>query len=261
MSRNAIKLSLTPSFGVGIQYMWSVSPGVVDPLPWEFYVEQCDVGPEGPWVPLSGKVTSVTWANPERLIVSRDAARFFRVKLITPLSSYVSEPVSMNGGLDLRRFNIAREVMRREMLYAQKNSNGMKGEAWLKNVSGSPCTNCLDPVLGSAVFGSDCPMCGGTRFNPPYLGPYEVWATFSPGTRKTEHDQEGVGKFTVSAYEARIAGTAWLRTADIIKIGGHLYNIEGIQIGAEVGQTPLVQIGDVSEIPLGDALYVLETFK
>jgi hypothetical protein len=257
-----IELTITPSFGAGLRFSWKVYNGVVDPLPWSFYLERCDAGEDGPWVQVTGPLTCYTWQDPERLIISRDAPRFYRIKLVTSSGSYYSDPASIGGSLNLRRFNMAKEVMRREMMYAKLNSNSTLGEVFSKNVSGPPCTTCLDPILGSAVYGTDCPTCGGTKFNPPYLGPYPVYATFSVSNRTVVTSEDGVGQKRMDpSYKVRIAGTAWLRTGDVLKTDGNLYHVETVEILAEVGQLPLIQEITANILPMGDPLYVLDILK
>lgn len=258
---NPVLLTLTPSFGSGLGFNWTVYNGMTDSLPWSFYVEFCETGDSGPWIQVAGPLTTYAWQDPQRLIISRDAPRFYRVKLVTPEKAYWSAPVSINGTLSSRRFKLAKEIMRREMVYAIQNTNSMEGNVYVKNVSGPPCTTCLDPVTGSAVYGSDCPQCGGTKFTPPYLGPYPVWATFTPNNRTTTNADDGLGRVPQPGFRLRIAGTAWLRTGDILKCGGSLYYIETVDVVVEIGQLPIVQVAGVNKLPLGDPLYVLEIFK
>lgn len=258
----ALDLTVIPSFGSGLGFEWRVHGGVVDSLPWRFFVDRSQGGEEGPWAQIGGPIeTAYVWHDPTRVIVSRDAPQFFRVRLTTLSRTYTSAPVSAYGKLDRRKFALAREIMRREMLYARKNCNGTDGSAFTKNVAGAPCPVCLDPITGGAVYGSDCPTCGGTKFNPPYLGPYPIFATFTTDSRHTVNAPDGIGKITASTYTARVAGAVWLRSGDLIKSGGQIFQVERVTINAEVGQLPVVQTADVCMIPLGDPLYILEMLQ
>lgn len=257
----AVTAESVPGIGTGTLITWKVYKGIVDPGPWEFAVERSDNGIGGPWIRVSALIRGYSWTDPSRVIISKDAPLHYRVVLRTGVKTYTSPPVSFGGSLSRERTLLLKELMRRETLYASRNTNSSDANVYIRNLHGTPCDTCLDPVTGSAVLGNACPVCGGARTRPPFLGPYPVLTTLAKEDRKTVNSPDGVGRINPDTQNMRVAGPVWIRTRDIVKVGEKLFHVEASDSVAEVGQVPVAQMVTANPLPLGDPLYTLEIFR
>lgn len=263
MDNPVIALSVAPTFGTGCSFSWTLTPGFTAAAPWSFQVEESRVPDPEAWTPTSPLISgSFAWQELKRRRLAKDESLYFRVRVITPDGVFASAPVSAFGVLGRDKFNLAREIMRREELYARV-ATGVKGSAYVKNTCGAPCSTCLDPVSGVSIYGSDCPMCGGTKLNPPYIGPFPVWLTFSTASRGSGSASDGVGRVNPSSFTVRIAGAVQLKTDDIlIDAGaGKRYHVDKVDVLAEICRLPVVQSAQADELPLNDPIYVLKAIK
>ena len=261
-----LELTVYPWFNPGFTFSWTVHPGIRNPYPWKFVVQQSNNSPEGPWTNLSDELedqTLRTWSETEPRRQARDIVPFFRVALIAGSSTVYSSPTkTIAGTIDPNTELLIQEILRREELYARVKA-GVRGKVFLRNEIGIPCPKCVDPIMGSSSLGSECSVCGGTRIYPPFNGPYPVWLTFETSNRETHNAENGVGKISVNAKQVRVAGSPQLRTDDIIvdTSNGDLLVVEAVQVATELRRIPIVQIATASELPTVSTLHNLEALR
>jgi hypothetical protein len=253
------QMTILPSYAAGFIFIWDISDGFDDPLPWEFVVEEAPTS-EGPWEPISPTLTNIrSFADTVKRVPGKDLVLMYRVKLVTPKDTYYSFPKHPYGDLNRREQLIVRDIMRREVLQ-QDDMAGVRIKLWVRATNGPKCTTCLDPITGGVAV-TNCKECMGVGFNPPYHGPYEVWGTFSPTRKNTELKPDGTGLQQVYSWQVRLIGFPFIKDRDIIVDikSDKRYSVDGIEHLTEIRRIPVVQQVRVLELPTSDPIYRLDT--
>jgi len=261
-ARLPIELTLACGFNQGHTFTWAVDPALCVSGTRVFCVEESNDS-EGPWTQISPSLTArYVWGEPQRRVENKDENRNFRVKLTVGSKTYYSNVIMASEPDDKRRVNKIRELLRRELLLARTHQ-GIEGQLYLKNRDGAKCDTCVDPILGNSTLGDECPVCGGSKLDPPFIGPYTAWLTFTPEKRMTVNSQDGVGKISPSEFSIRVAGTTQLRTADLIVDKGskRIYYVDGVDVTGEIQRHPVVQQVGANEMPTTDRMYNLAIFN
>jgi len=245
---------ITPSYASGFAYNWELSGGFVDPVPWEFVVQQAPA-PTGPWTSISPRTRMYRWAETVSRQINKDAVLYFRIQLVTPKGTYVSNAVMPYGDLKKREYLIAQDIMRQEILHARTLA-GTPGQIWLVSTFGPRCTVCVDPITGG-VRDAHCKICFGTGRLPAYHGPYETWWTFSNPTKTTQMSPDGSGTLEPRTFTVRMIGTPSMKKNDLVVDSGtgKRYYVDNVQVVAEIRRIPIVQMLTVHEAPLSDVAY------
>ena len=254
------RIVVLPSYAQGFAFVWEISHGFEDPLPWKFKVEQAQ-DPDGPWEALSPElINQFAWADMKKRIVSKDLVLFFRVLLNTPEGDYISELKHPYGDFfDRREYLIVRDIMRREVLQ-QRTLAGVEAQLYIKSASGAKCPHCLDPFTGN-ISSSDCAYCLGTGRLPPYHGPYPIWATFSVRRRNTELKPDGTGLHQVYSHDIRMVGFPFVKDKDIVidTAADKRYIVDAVNHETEIRRIPVVQTLHSMELPTSDPRYKIGT--
>jgi hypothetical protein len=252
------KVNVLPSYEKGFTFLWTISPGFSDPLPWKFHVEEGHTD-DGPWTDLSGEVQDIfAWVEPtrRRIQATKDPNLFFRVSMSTPNGTYYSHIVTPHGDLDRREYLIVQDIMRRVVL-EQAYLAGVCVKIYVKAAWGAPCNDCRDPISG-AVTNPDCQKCFGTGRAPGYHGPYEVYGTF--GTQSRDKQQKKDGPKQQYTRTLRLVGFPAIKDDDIVvdPSDDKRYIVDGVQHETEIRKIPVVQRANVHELPTSDPAYKLE---
>jgi hypothetical protein len=251
------RVQVLPSYERGFTFLWTISPGFSDPMPWTFHVEEGHTD-TGPWEDLSGEIQDIyAWVEPtrRRIQATKDPSLFFRVKLRTQTGTYYSHVKTPYGDLERREYLIVQDIMRRVVL-EQRYLAGVCTQLWSKAAWGAKCTECRDPVSG-AVTNADCEKCFGTGRQPAYHGPYEVYMTFSPQQR--DKKQKADGPAQIYSRQVRMVGFPAMKDDDIIvdPEDGKRYIVDGVVHQTEIRKVPVVQTAIAHELPTSDAAYRL----
>ena len=251
------RVSVYPGYDSGFTFEWDVFGGFNDPMPWEFTVQR-GLSPDGPWEDISDPVINILRCDVSGcFLTNKGNTLYFRLKLKTDRGIYFSDYVTPYGDLDRREFLIAREIMRKEVLYC-KTWSGVLSDLYLLNESGSKCSHCIDPITGQ-VRDSHCLYCFGTGKEPPYFGPYSCWASFSTDDHHTkQHGQDG-GTIEPKKFTVRLIGTPTLNKNDILidPRSDKRYYINTVSVITEIRRIPIIQMLSVSEASLSDVIYKL----
>lgn len=251
-------VNILPNYVQGFTFLWSISQGFDDPLPWKFTVYQGHTS-EGPWEAISPEqINKFAWSEDEKRVVGMDLVLFFKVILITPRGVYESYVRTPYGDLERRAYMIVRDIMRRELLQMKKLS-GVPVLILSRSVYGPKCTNCLDPITGDNLT-SNCSLCYGTGRQPGYHGPYDMWATFSPLQRDTEQSPDGTGVRQNYAVQVRLLGFPYVKDQDILidVREGKRYIVDGVVHLTEIRRVTVVQQFNARELPVTDPLYRID---
>lgn len=251
-------VNILPNYMQGFTYLWSISQGFADPLPWKFTIYQGHTG-VGPWEAISPEqVNKLAWSETTKRVVGMDLVLFFKVVLVTPKGVYESPIRTPYGDLERRAYMIVRDIMRRELLQMRKLS-GVPVMLLSRSVYGLPCPNCLDPITGDSLT-SNCTVCYGTGRSPGYHGPYAQWATFSPLQRDTEQSADGTGVRQNYAIQVRLLGFPYVKDQDILVDvrEGKRYIVDGVVHLTEIRRVTVVQQFNARELPVTDPLYKVE---
>jgi len=260
MSSPFTKVSILPSYAKGFTFLWEISAGFGDALPWTFQIEE-GPGPEGPWTVISPTLTNIfAWSEVnKKRIVGKDLILFFRIVMTTPKATYISQIRTPYGDLDRRDYLIVRDIMRREVLQ-QETMAGIQALMWSRSVWGPKCEACRDPITGS-IINSRCGECFGTGYLPPYHGPYQIWATFTPTKRNKEQKPDGTGTIQLYTWDIRMVGFPYAKDNDIIidMAADKRYVIDGVADLTEIRRIPVIQSLHAKELPTSDPAYKLGT--
>lgn len=253
------RLDIVPDYAKGFLFHWVLRGGFNDPYPWKFRA-QAGRTQDGPWVDISPTLENKnSWRAPGGLRVNKSDILFLRLVLDTPAGHYFSAPRSPYGDLDRNEFLIARDIMRREVLHMSKMAGTQCGVYSVANY-GPRCPHCLDPITGQPRAGH-CRYCLGTGFDHPYKGPFPAWCTFSENNQhQLGQSQDGNGMQEQKRFQVRMVYAIPVKKNDIIhdRGSGKRYNVNAVQIAAELRRVPLVQNLVVDEIALSDPAYQID---
>ena len=250
------RLDVVPDYSRGFMFHWRLRGGFNDPFPWRFKVQGA-LSQKGPWVDISPVVENRTsWRSPGNLRVNKSDVLFLRVILDTDSGHYESGVRTPYGDLDRREFLIGREIMRKEVLHMSRLA-GTECDVWTVANYGPKCPHCLDPVTGQPRVGH-CRYCLGTGFYPPYFGPFPSWCTFSENNQhQVQEGPEGNGVYEQKKFQVRMVNAVPVKKNDIVhdRRSGKRYNVNSVQIVAEIRRVPVVQVLVVDEIATTDPAY------
>ena len=250
------RLDVVPDYSRGFMFHWRLRGGFNDPFPWRFKVQGA-LSQKGPWADISPVVENRTsWRSPGNLRVNKSDVLFLRVILDTDSGHYESGVRTPYGDLDRREFLIGREIMRKEVLHMSRLA-GTECDVWTVANYGPKCPHCLDPVTGQPRVGH-CRYCLGTGFYPPYFGPFPSWCTFSENNQhQVQEGPEGNGVYEHKKFQVRMVNAVPVKKNDIVhdRRSGKRYNVNSVQIVAEIRRVPVVQVLVVDEIATTDPAY------
>jgi len=250
------RLDVVPDYAKGFLFHWRLRGGFNDPRPWKFRVQGA-LSPDGPWADLSPVLENViSWRAEGGLRVNKSDVIFLRLSMETPAGRYVSETRSPYGDLDRKEFLIGREIMRKEILHMSKMA-GTECGVWTVANYGDRCPHCIDPVTGQPRVGH-CRYCFGTGFYPAYTGPFPCWCTFSENNQhQLQEGPDGNGMLEQKRFQVRMVNAVPVKKNDIVHDvrSGKRYNVNSVQIVAELRRVPLVQSLVVDEIATSDPAY------
>jgi hypothetical protein len=254
------RVTILPSYAQGFTFIWDISKGFSDPFPWKFIVQEAQAE-DGPWTDISPELTdSFAYAEVDKSrVVSKDYVLFFRIHMTTPEGTYISHIRTPYADAPRREYLIIKDIMRREVLQ-MRTLSGVQSVLWTKATRGNKCTKCLDPITGDPTV-PDCDECFGTQYNPPYFGPYTMWATYSPAVRDSQQNPDGAGVKQEYRFNIRLIGFPYVKDQDVIvdPESDKRYLIDGVRHELEIRKVPVIQIATAYELPVTDPIYRLGT--
>lgn len=182
----------------------------------------------------------------------------YRVKLVTPLYTYLSQPALPLGDFSKYDWVMAGEILRQEQLHHRLFSS-IKCLLYKERRYGPPCPECLDELTGT-VTNSDCPICFGTKIVSGYYAPTEYYGLFDPVTSRAMTGQEtnraSIHEVTGSG---RFLGTIPLSYRDVlVSVGGdarfYVHTVKELSCWKGI---PLVIQAEVRQAPVTDIIYAL----
>jgi len=254
------KMSIVPSYTRGFAFSWEIAPDFDDPLPWTFAIEAGQASVDTEWEELTppGGVTNVfNWTEDAARLVNKKLVLYFRIRLITPNGVYYSYVRTPYGDLDRREYLIVREIMRKEILQAEKLA-GVLGRLWIRSTFGAICYDCRDPVTGS-IRNKNCDICYGTGRSPGFHGPYCVWMTFSTANRDTQMAKDGTGTREPYVYSVRMIGSPYAKDGDVVvdPRQDKRYYVDSVKSEMEIRRIPVIQTAVAREVPVSDYIHNL----
>lgn len=254
------RFDIFPDYSGGFLFMWETAGDFNVKPPWEFHVEE-SVSISGPWVDISGPVIDrFMFKDKKHRLINKSAVLYFRVRLNTEENTYFSSVIQPYGDLDRKDFLIGREIMRKEILH-MKGMAGVACSLYSISTFGPWCTKCRDPLTGD-IRNSKCKFCVGTGRLNPYNGPYDSWMTFSEDKQHVNQD-DGAGTFEHKMFSVRLVANPVVKKNDVIIDRGSdkRYYVNQAAVVAEIRRIPLVQMLTVSEAPVSDKIYQIESVK
>lgn len=251
------EFKIYPNYYEGFEFTWNIKTTCSDPFPWQFTIESSDT-PYDNFETISPILLNVyRYQETERRLVSKDKVLHFRLKMVTPVSTYYSDVISPYWHLNKEEFLIARKIMHDEYI-GQRNLVGVQSDVYIRAVSGPVCS-CVDPITKD-VLTLDCDKCYGTGIQPGYHGPYTTWCTFSPLNKQKGLQDDNTGPISNYALYGRITAVPELKKEDIIvdKTSGIYYYIDDINNIAELRRVPLAQMVALKQIPTSSPVYKMK---
>jgi len=252
------KVIILPNYTKGFIFMWEISNGFSDPLPWNFTVEE---GPShtGPWTSISPTlINTLSWAENNKRLLNKDQVLFFRITLITPNGEYTSAVRTPYADVKRREFLIIRDIMRRELLQ-QSGMSGVMCKLFCRATFGPVCTDCKDPITGD-ILNSDCDSCYGTGRKPGYYGPYDIWLTITPRKRDNNMAGDGTGTRQQYTHNMRMIGFPYVKGEDVVVdiTNGKRYYVDIVNVETEIRRVPIIQTLIAHEAPVSEPIYKLD---
>jgi hypothetical protein len=244
----------------GTRVSWDLNPHMVDPGPYSF---QLQVGHTGltdadDWEDVGApEIDTYYIIDDEKRTWGKTLDPHYRVKLITGVATYYSEPESCDGKLSKRDWLNAREIIRKEIL---RHSVLTSPEGYLLKVRryGPRCTECTDEFT-EEVSKTNCPDCYGTGFQNGYFEPMPAcFADLSqPQVRDHRNPSKGMDKEYV--ISARFIGDTQLYSYDVWvnKTSGERYYLHTIKTAAHVRGVPIVYDAELRLAPFSDVIYTV----
>lgn len=244
----------------GTRVMWTLSQAFNDPLPWTFQLQVGRTGDQNAddWEDVGIAVDNTCYAiDPNQQNYSKgEQDAHYRVKLITSVDTYYSEPTAKAGILMPRDWRLAREILRKERLrhrYANQDGYLLK-----RRITGNNCPVCLD-LQTMEVTDPYCPQCWGTGKECGYYYPIAcIWADLSPMTRRRHLDDQATrGTIQDIVITGRMLMLPLIEEQDVwvSRKTDDRYYIQSIQNVAEMRGVPLVANVELRPAPYTDVIY------
>lgn len=258
------RVLVTYTIRQGALVQWELLPTFTDPLPYEFQLQvgRTPSNDSDDWENVGLPVENLFCAiDGQQRAFGKTNWTHYRVQLTTSKGVYLSHPTLAMGTLNVRDWNIAREVIRNRTLMFTIGE-GIPGYLLKRRVSGQPCTNCLDYQTHESLQGTDCPRCYGTTFECGYFFPIAcVWAKLSPRTYRA-HLDGGQQRGTVDDQVVKAGMLAtYVATEDDVWINAKTddrYFLHQIQHTAEIRGVPLLADAEMRLIPFSSNIYTIQ---
>jgi len=240
--------------------MWTLSQAFNDPLPWTFQLQVGRTGDQNAddWEDVGIAVDNTCYAiDPNQQNYSKgEQDAHYRVKLITSVDTYYSDPTAKAGILMPRDWRLAREILRKERLrhrYANQDGYLLK-----RRITGNDCPVCLD-LQTMEITDPYCPQCWGTGKECGYYYPIAcIWADLSPMTRRRHLDDQATrGTIQDIVITGRMLMLPLIEEQDVwvSRKTDDRYYIQSIQNVAEMRGVPLVANVELRPAPYTDVIY------
>lgn len=257
------RVLVTYTIRSGALVQWELLPTFTDPLPYEFQLQvgRTPSNDSDDWEDVGLSVENVFCAvDGEQRAFGKTNWTHYRVKLTTPLASYLSTPTLAMGTLNKRDWLIARETVRNRTLMFRLGE-GQQGFILKRRVTGQKCTNCLDWQTEETRQGTDCPRCFGTGYECGYFFPIGcAWARISPRAYRV-HLDGGQGRGTVDDQVAKATMLAtYILTEDDVWVNAKTddrYFVHEVQHTAEWRGVPLLADVSLRQIAYTSAIYTV----
>jgi len=244
------------------QVTWELDSSFHDPEPHTYQLQagRTASNDSNDWVDVGTSAEDVTTlADDEQRLHGKRLITHYRIKLMTPVTTYFSDPEPVYGLLSKRDWRLAREVVRKERLrhrYASQEGILLKRRRF-----GARCDACRD-TLTEEVTDSDCPECYGTGFEVGYHVPvpFQLW-DLQPETIKEDRDANRMrGSTRDTALRARVLGCIQLNKHDawVHASNDQRWIVHTIQHAAEMRGVPLVMQVELRLAPYTHAVYDVE---
>lgn len=246
----------------GTQVSWELSPHLRHPLPYRYRLQlaECNGGfePNAAWIYVGAAEENVwTLTDPSQRWYANDRTVAYRVELTTPVGVYYSPPVPPLGGLNRRDVNIARNILRLEMLAHKLGSR--KGFLYKRKLCGEVCVGCCRDAMTGQVTDSQCEICFGTEYVGGYYTPIPaVFANTDPTGREPRLDPAR-GNTDEVWTRGRMPGLPPLLTRDIFvdERTDERWVLGQVRTLAEMRGIPLVYSVELKLLPASDIVYQL----
>lgn len=246
----------------GGRISWLLHPNFIEPGP---YVFQLQVGETGTnvatdWANVGDPVTDTFYViDTEKRLYGKTADLHYRLQLDTGLGkTYYSEPANVLGNLEVRDWNLAQEITRKEQLRHSALASP-NGYLLIAKRHGPLCSVCLDPLTKEPTT-SNCDSCFGTGFEGGYFPAVpNVFCdiNFAP-TREALTAQTGTDKQETA--QGRFTAVPQVKDRDIWinKTTDDRHYIHGIAISAHARGVPVVYTCQLRKAPYTDTIYSIK---
>jgi len=241
---------------------WALVPTFHDPAPHTF---QLQIG-------RTGTSTADDWTNvgataQDTFYLVDDTQRVFgqtqwthyRVKLVTSLGTYYSQPASCYGGLDVRDNRLVREIQRQWRVRYQATHAGCRGYLLKRKLYGAACSaGHIDYQTGENL-NPDCPLCFGTGFEGGYFAATPcIWAELSQKVRR-EQVQEPTATTNNIVISGKFLSVPQLDTEDVwVQDESDMrWFIQSIKHVAEYRGVPVIVEAELRHAPFSHTIYGL----
>ena len=243
----------------GTQVWWEMSPDFFDPEPLVFQLQHSYSGLNNAadWTDVGISAVDATVLYDD---TQREAGKVllsnYRIKLGTPVGTYISPVASCRSGITYSNWLLARELFRKETLRFKRARSGVLLK---RRRYGERCP-CLNKLTGE-VQDTDCQRCCGTGFLGGYHRPFHCEPFEITEEMISENQQQPAGSSRNDVLSSRMLGNPMLQRLDVIVDANsdERWHVQDIQIGAAAGNLPIVLRVTLLPLPFSSIIYTIPT--
>jgi hypothetical protein len=239
---------------------WELQPHFIDAGPYVFTVQVGHTGVDNAddWTIASPPVTDTYFTiDRSQRVFGKTQETHYRVKLVSSVATYYSEPEPCDGHLIKRDWIDAREIIRKELL-RHRVLTSPEGYLLKARRYGPRCSVCTDQYT-EEVSNSQCPSCYGTGFENGYFAALpSVFADLSLENNR-EHRVADKGMDKADVITARFIGDPQLYSYDvwINKTSDERYYLHNIKVLSHVRGVSIIYEAELRMAPFTDVIYTV----
>jgi hypothetical protein len=181
---------------------------------------------------------------------------FYRVSIVTPAGTYLSDPKGISGNVDKKNLGILRELLRKENLVLRSDRGATAGYLFKRRYYGPRCS-CTDMNTDTIVSAS-CSDCAGTGFKYGYFpGVQFPLLIMSPETSQAQISEIGAINTKAIAARCLVFPVAEAKDIWLERDTSRVYEIKKYSIISRYSYAPIAAQIELRELPLADTVNLI----
>jgi hypothetical protein len=244
----------------GARVSWDLNRHFIDPGPYTFQLQVGHTGLEqaDDWLDVGDPIVDTYFAfDLDQRLFGKLMETHYRVRLVTPVGTYYSNPQSTEGVLSTKDWLAYREIARKEQLRHRVQTSPI-GFLLKARRYGPRCPVCADQFT-EEVTRTNCTTCYGTGFLNGYFAPLSACYADVSLQQNREHRDPNVGMQKQDVITARFIGDPQLYSYDVWINGAsdERYYFHTVSSKAHVRGVDLIFEAELRLAPFTDVIYQL----